>query len=267
MHTIAKGHRFGGTAYRVFACFLGDDLCSFWSVYAESLDTVTPYERGNETLKENLMQRFTGISREMNRVSSGIFVLALLVACMVLPVSTTASAATAVSTGNLSLAETTKQELIAELMPGVEIPKGEWWKAKKGAKVFPSSYDWRDVGGEDYITPVKYQNVCGTCGSFALTGSFEAMFKITMDNPFIQPDFSELHIFSCAGGTCTNGRVHAAMLNIMETNGIADETSCPISPGPLAAPTNAPIIRTGPSGCRLRKRRNTSTRRRSRTRS
>ena len=186
-----------------------------------------PYGRGSETLKEKLMLRPSWISHAAYRLFA-ISALLFFLTVSILPTAALANNSTAAS--NPTLAEVTKQELIQDYMPGVKIPEGQWWKDTKSDKVFPASWDWRNINGEDFTTPVKSQNLCGACGAFGFTGAFEAMFKITMDNSFIQPDFSEYHIFSCAGGTCTNGRVHATMLEILETNGIADEACLPYLP-------------------------------------
>jgi hypothetical protein len=65
----------------------------------------------------------------------------------------------------------------------------------------PAHLDWRDVGAnhDDFTTAIEDQKQCGTCATFSSVGAFEALVKIALNNPFIQPDLSEQAVYSCEG--------------------------------------------------------------------
>ena len=74
-------------------------------------------------------------------------------------------------------------------------------------KDFPSSYDWRNKEGEDFVTPVRNQGSCGSCYSFASMGCLEAGVAIA-SNGRIKPVFSPQYIVSCSNYSqgCDGGK-------------------------------------------------------------
>ncbi|MCH2133518.1 MAG: hypothetical protein MK116_07195 [Phycisphaerales bacterium] len=65
---------------------------------------------------------------------------------------------------------------------------------------FPATFDWRDIGGSDYLTPVRDQAGCGSCWAFALYGSFESGLRRKYG---LSTDLSEQWLVSCCGlGGC-----------------------------------------------------------------
>jgi len=61
------------------------------------------------------------------------------------------------------------------------------------AAAFPSAYDLRNVGGVNYVTPVRNQNPYGTCWAFAVLGSLESNTLVASGGSGA-PDYSEWHL-------------------------------------------------------------------------
>lgn len=68
----------------------------------------------------------------------------------------------------------------------------------------PERFDWRDVNGTDYTTPVKNQGGCGSCWAFGTVGPLECNIKIH-DGDTV--DISEQYLVSCNsdGWGCQGG--------------------------------------------------------------
>lgn len=108
--------------------------------------------------------------------------------------------------GRTSLSDLPDEELQKRL--GLKVPQGYEERVKRGEvfkvgkeMVFPTVFDWMDLGG---VTPVKNQGNCGSCWAFASMGAFESMIKIY---DFVQYDLSEQQILSCNvyGSGCGGG--------------------------------------------------------------
>lgn len=98
----------------------------------------------------------------------------------------------------------------------------------------PWSWDYRDVGGQNFVTPVRDQGSCGSCVAFAVIAAVEAMVLIQMSN-FATVDLSEAQLFYCdaasEGRTCENGWWPNRALPFLCKDGVGDEASFPYSPG------------------------------------
>lgn len=68
--------------------------------------------------------------------------------------------------------------------------------ANDSEDIFPASFDWRDKDGQDWMTPVKDQGMCGSCWAFATIGAMEAVYNIVAVNPDSNIDFSEEYLVS-----------------------------------------------------------------------
>ncbi|RXM28917.1 Dipeptidyl peptidase 1 [Acipenser ruthenus] len=68
--------------------------------------------------------------------------------------------------------------------------------AKLAAGV-PESWDWRNVQGVNYVSPVRNQAACGSCYSFASMGMLEARIRILTNNTQT-PVFSTQQVVSCS---------------------------------------------------------------------
>jgi cathepsin C len=74
------------------------------------------------------------------------------------------------------------------------------------ASEMPESFDWRNVSGENYISPIRNQGNCGSCYAFASMGMNEARLRIKtankQQNIFSPQDIVECSEYSqgCEGG-------------------------------------------------------------------
>lgn len=67
-----------------------------------------------------------------------------------------------------------------------------------------SSFDWRNVHGQNWMTPVKNQGSCGSCAIFAVTGATEALTNLYF-NQHLDLDLAEQQAVSCVSGSCAVG--------------------------------------------------------------
>jgi len=92
------------------------------------------------------------------------------------------------------------------------------------SSTLPSSFDWRNVNGSNWMTPVKHQGVCGSCWDFSAVGAVEAKFNIDNKNPKLLYDLAEQDLLSCGHvGNCQYGGLPADALEYIKNSGIVDE--------------------------------------------
>ena len=74
----------------------------------------------------------------------------------------------------------------------------------------PSSWDWRNVDGKNWITPIRDQAYCGSCWAFGAVAALEAFYNIKNNDSTIDLDLSEQFLVSCNtdgdGGSVMLGR-------------------------------------------------------------
>ena len=78
------------------------------------------------------------------------------------------------------------------------------------AAAAPAAFDWRDRGGQSYVTPVTNQGGCGSCVAFGAVAAMESLVRITRGAPTSSVDLSEAHLWYCWGpshgaGACPDG--------------------------------------------------------------
>ena len=99
----------------------------------------------------------------------------------------------------------------------------------------PSSIDWRDNDGENWVTPIKNQQQCGSCYSFATLGTMETLIKLDQGDPDFVVDLSEQYLVSCGpygnyggydyGGCIGNYTYYVA--DFLMSTGVPDESCFP----------------------------------------
>ena len=96
----------------------------------------------------------------------------------------------------------------------------------------PSAFDWRNVDGGNWMTPIRDQGICGSCWAFAAVGVAESALNIAAQNPSFDPDLAEQYLISgCSGvGACAGGSLGRALEYIRDA-GIPDEACFPYRDG------------------------------------
>src|SRR5437868_3878407 len=62
-----------------------------------------------------------------------------------------------------------------------------------------AAFDWRNVNGQNYVTPIRNQGGCGSCVSFGTTAAVESAIRIQRGDPGLAVDLSEAILFFCIG--------------------------------------------------------------------
>jgi C1A family cysteine protease len=128
----------------------------------------------------------------------------------------------------LKLTREEQRGLLGGLLPVNQPERVAPWGPRRGAaRDVPAQWDWRDVDGQDWITPVKNQGGCGSCAAFASAACVEAAIRIAKNMPAMNIDLSEQQIFSCAGGDCPTGLYMGTAFDYIKANGLADEACLP----------------------------------------
>ncbi len=93
---------------------------------------------------------------------------------------------------------------------------------------FPPAWDWRDVDGADWTTPIRDQRACGSCVAFGTVGVLETMLKRYHDDAGLEVDLSEAHLFFCGcGACCDKGWWPSYALDYARDSGVPDEACFP----------------------------------------
>jgi hypothetical protein len=91
----------------------------------------------------------------------------------------------------------------------------------------PTYFDWRNIDGIDYSTPVKNQAPAPTCEAYALIAAIETILQFE-NNEIYNPDLSETHLYFYAGGTYQAGYVNIVdAANYLIEHGVPDEGCYP----------------------------------------
>lgn len=134
--------------------------------------------------------------------------------------------------GHTSLMDLPEEELACMLSSCMlKWDSEELVENRKNAIVFddleeiPRRFDWRNVNGKNYVTPIKNQKQCGSCVAFATIASIESCLRIaygcSVDNTML-PTLSEANAYYCRGGDCSGVTLSTVLKNV-EAIGVVPE--------------------------------------------
>ncbi|XP_006013218.1 dipeptidyl peptidase 1 [Latimeria chalumnae] len=90
------------------------------------------------------------------------------------------------------------------------------------------SWDWRNINGINYLSPVRNQGHCGSCYSFATMGMLEARIRILTNNTQT-PIFSPQQVVSCSQYSqgCEGGFPYLIAGKYIQDFGVVEENCLP----------------------------------------
>ena len=103
----------------------------------------------------------------------------------------------------------------------------------KGPGNHPPAFDWRNVEGYNFVTPVKNQRICASCVAFAVAAALETKARIKLRLPVNVPaniifeDLSEAQLLYCNNSNCSKGLVIPKTLDFCKTKGVVPESCFP----------------------------------------
>ncbi|ESO99545.1 hypothetical protein LOTGIDRAFT_203670 [Lottia gigantea] len=71
------------------------------------------------------------------------------------------------------------------------------WEQQRLSETIPEQFDWRNVNDNNYVSPIRNQESCGSCYAFSSMAMNEARVRI-MTNNTLQPVFSPQDIVECS---------------------------------------------------------------------
>ncbi|KAK6174809.1 hypothetical protein SNE40_013386 [Patella caerulea] len=102
------------------------------------------------------------------------------------------------------------------------------WEQQRSADTLPDQFDWRNVEGSNYVSPVRNQESCGSCFAFASMAMNEARVRI-MTNNSQQYVFSPQDIVECSEYSqgCEGGFPYLIGGKYAEDFGLVEESCNP----------------------------------------
>jgi C1A family cysteine protease len=123
------------------------------------------------------------------------------------------------------------EESLSEIEKRVESMKVSLQAEAFGAIGAPPSYDLRNVGGKDFVTPIKDQKSCGSCVAFGTVATVESTFRVQRGDANMAADLSEAHLFFCharaRGKNCSTGWWPNEAFDDFKSKGVCDEACYP----------------------------------------
>lgn len=95
-----------------------------------------------------------------------------------------------------------------------------------GLSTTPKQWDWRNVGGKNYVDPTRNQGGCGSCVAFATIAGLEAHIAITKGTPQVNIDLSEAALFFANNRQCNSGDPNYGWWNNQALDYLVAEGAC-----------------------------------------
>jgi C1A family cysteine protease len=129
----------------------------------------------------------------------------------------------------------------------------QWKRVEAAPEVLPTSFDWRNVGGTNYVTPVKDQGNCGSCYAFGTVGGFESRLLIDgagalnlSENNAKECNWREVNNFQYQGvpwGSCDGGDT-SMIVSLFSQKGSVLESCDPYVDSDVACNNSCPPQQT-----------------------
>lgn len=92
-------------------------------------------------------------------------------------------------------------------------------------------WDWRNVDGQNWLTPVSNQGNCGSCVAFASVAVLEGQYAIDSKLSWLKPQFSQQMLFDCGEGSCAVGWLPEWATYQLKKSGTVDLSCAPYQLG------------------------------------
>lgn len=92
-------------------------------------------------------------------------------------------------------------------------------------------WDWRNVDGQNWITPISDQGNCGSCVAFASVAVLEGQYTIDSKLSWLKAQFSPQMLFDCGKGSCQVGWLPEWAAYQLKSGGTVDLACAPYLSG------------------------------------
>lgn len=96
-------------------------------------------------------------------------------------------------------------------------------------------WDWRNVDGQNWLTPIRNQGNCGSCVAFASIAVFESQYAIDNKLSWLKLDLSPQMLFDCGSGSCNVGWLPEWATYQLKKTGTVDLACAPYRSGATGA--------------------------------
>lgn len=129
--------------------------------------------------------------------------------------------------GRTAVSDLSMEEMMRRCGHAKETPLPEMFIRLEPSKDQPVRFDWRDIDGNDWMSPIRDQGACGACTSFASLGALETLMRIYDNDYTLDLDLSEQHIMACTLGSCDFGLAFPVAMSYLKNSGAPDEACFP----------------------------------------
>ncbi|KAM3934537.1 dipeptidyl peptidase 1 [Leptodactylus fuscus] len=115
-----------------------------------------------------------------------------------------------------------RKSRIPNIPPPAPLPTDEKYQG------LPEAWDWRNINGYNFVSPVRNQGSCGSCYSFATMGMLESRIRV-MTKLQQQPILSPQQVVSCSNYSqgCDGGFPYLISGKYIQDFGIVEESDFP----------------------------------------